>query len=475
MFEKRDYNRIIMIESCDKGVDHMQRGSDLTTGNIGRKVIGFVGPIILTNLIQAIYGLVDMVTVGHFVGASGMSAVSMGAQITTVVLVLVNGLSNGGTVVSAQLAGQGKREELKPVFGTLLTFFLIASVIVTAVGMVLARPLLRVINTPEAAFEQAVEYLLICMGGTIFVYGYNSMAAQLRAVGNSKAPMVIVIITVILNAILDVLFVAVLRMGVAGAALATVICQCASLILVSLYIKYKTDLFDFKRASFRIHKHYLTLVLKIGLPQAIQFLFASSSFVFMSGLVNIYGVDASAAAGAAAKIQMLANVPAQGMMAGLMTVTAQNLAVGQPKRVVEGFRTGASFVTVIGLAIFAFCMAWPQAAFRIFTPELAVADIGIEYLRCMAFSFVLESIMFCMFGIISGSGYTPVTMCCGILSAFAARYSCAWLLSQTFMLGFKGIGIAYNAGPVITSLVCVVFLLTGKWKTARISVSKGKH
>ena len=453
----------------------MRSGVELTTGSIGRKVIGFAGPIILTNLIQAIYGLVDMVTVGHFVGASGMSAVSMGAQIMTVVLVLVNGLSNGGSIVSAQLAGQGKKSELQPVFGTMLTFFFVASVFVTAAGMLLARPLLRVINTPEAAFEQAVQYLLICMGGTIFVYGYNSMAALLRGVGDSKAPMVIVIITVILNAVLDVLLIAVFRLGVVGAALATVICQGVSLILVALYIKFKTDFFDFRLRSFRIHKRYLALVLKIGLPQAIQFLFASSSFVFMSGLVNIYGVDASAAAGAAAKIQMLANVPAQGMMAGLMTVTAQNLAVGQPKRVMEGFRTGAAFVTAIGLVIFAVCMAFPQAVFRIFTPEAAVVEIGIAYLRCMAFSFVLESVMFCMFGIISGSGHTPVTMCCGILSAFAVRYGCAWLLSQVFMLGFNGIGIAYNGGPVVTSLICVVFLLSGKWKTARVTVNKEEN
>ena len=131
-------------------------------------------------------------------------------------------------------------------------------------------PIFRVINTPEVAFEQAVQYLLICMGGTIFVYGYNCMAALLRGVGDSKAPMVIVIITVILNAALDVLLIAVFRLGVVGAALATVICQCASLVLVSLYIKYKTDFFDFKLSSFRIHKGYLSLVIKIGLPRCIN-------------------------------------------------------------------------------------------------------------------------------------------------------------------------------------------------------------
>ena len=145
----------------------MEHSGDLVSGSIGKKVIGFAAPIILTNLIQAIYGLVDMVTVGHFIGASGMSAVSMGAQITSVVLVIVNGLSNGGTIISAQLAGQKLHKNISYVVGSMLTFFAILALVLTAVIMLLCRPLLSVINTPPAAFEQAVQYLLICMAGTI--------------------------------------------------------------------------------------------------------------------------------------------------------------------------------------------------------------------------------------------------------------------------------------------------------------------
>lgn len=450
----------------------MERHGDLTAGNVGKKVIGFSAPIIFSNLVQAVYGLVDMVTIGHFVGPSGMSAVSMGAQITAVILVIVNGLSNGGSIISAQLEGQGKRKDLPSVFGSMLSFFLLLSLVVTAAVLLLTRPLLRVINTPPAAFEQAVQYLLICAAGTIFIYAYNSMVAVLRGLGDSKTPMVIVVITVILNAVLDVLLIAVIPLGVVGAALATIFCQFVSMILLGIHVKRKTDLFDFKLHSYRINKVYLGLILKIGLPQAIQFVFASSSFVFLSGLVNVYGVEASAAAGAAAKIQTIANLPSQGMMVGLMTVTAQNLAVGEPKRALKGMRIGMAFVTAISLLIFGFCMIFPYAAFRIFTPEIAVASVGIDYLRCMAFSFVLESIMFCMFGLISGSGYTPVTMCCGILSAFAVRYGFAWLLSRTFALGFNGIGLAYNAGPIVSSLICVIFMVSGKWKNARISLNR---
>ena len=450
----------------------MGRVTDLTSGSIGKKVVGFSAPIILSNLIQAVYGIVDMVTVGQFVGSSGMSAVSMGAQITTVILVLMNGLSNGATVIAAQLTGQGKRDRVPVVLGTVLTFFAIFAVAITALTMLLARPLLRVINTPAVAFEQAVHYLLICAAGTIFVYLYNCMAALLRGMGDSKTPMVIVIITVILNAVLDVLFIVVFRWGVVGAALATIFCQLVSAVILAVYIARKAKLFDFRPSSFRINGEYLRLILKIGLPQSIQFLFASSSFVFLSSLVNLYGVDASAAAGAAAKIQTIANLPAQGMMLGIMTMTAQNLAAGQPKRVTKGMGIGMAFSAAVSFVIVVLCMISPTAVFRIFTPDTAVAAAGVGYLRCMAASFIIEGVMFCMFGVISGSGYTPVTMCCGILSAFVARYACAQLFSNVLEMGFNGIGLSYLTAPVFSTLICLLFILSGKWKTSRVNVKK---
>ncbi len=448
----------------------MGSNTSLVSGSAGKKLLSFSAPIILANLIQAIYGIVDMVVVGQYIGSSGMSAVSMGAQITAVVMVLAGGLSNGGTIIAAQLFGKGEHKELPRLLGTLLSFFIIISLVLTAALMLLTRPLLSAINTPDVAFEQAVQYFLICMAGTIFVYTYNCMSAMLRGIGNSTTPMIIVIITVVLNALLDILLIAVIPLGVAGAAIATITCQFLSMLLTALYIKFKTSFFDFKLSSFRINKLYLSLVLKIGMPQSIQFLFASSSFVFLSGLVNLYGVNASAAAGAAAKIQTLANLPAQGMMTGLMALTAQNLAANEPKRVMKGMWTGMVFAGAISLVVYALCFIFPTQAFRIFTPDAEVAAAGIDYLQIMAISFVLESFMFCMFGVIAGSGYTPLTMCCGIISAFVARYSAAWILSQVLMLGFNGIGLSYTVGPIVSSTICIIFLLTGKWKTPRVQV-----
>lgn len=449
----------------------MEKKSSLVSGDVGKALIKFSAPIIFSNLIQAIYGLVDMMVVGHFVGSTGMTAVSMGAQITNVVMMVANGLANGGSVMAAQMTGRGENKEIPKIFGTLLTFFLFAAVALSIALIGFARPLLLLINTPTEALSQAVTYLVICLAGTLFVYSYNCMAALLRGLGNSKVPMVIIIITVALNAVLDLLFIGVFSIGAAGAALATILCQMTSTILVVLYVRNKAGLFSFRLSSFRICKQYLALSVKIGLPQSIQSFFASTSHLFLSSLVNLYGVSAAAAAGAAGKIQTLAALPSQGMMSGLMILTAQNLAIDQPKRVMQGMRSGMLFSFSISAVIFALCMAFPGTAFRIFTPEPEVAAIGIGFLRRIIGAFLLESFMFCMFGVIAGSGYTPMTMCCGVLSAFAVRYGCAWLFSQIFHWGFNGIGIAYLAGPVVSSTICILFLLSGKWKSPRVRVS----
>lgn len=447
------------------------KGRTLTTGPVGKNLILFAAPIILSNLIQAVYGLVDMMVVGHFVGSTGMTAVSMGAQITTVVMTTINGLANGGSAVAAQMTGRGKHGDLHKLFGTLLSAFLLLAVAMSLLLAWLSRPLLEVINTPAAAFDQALQYLLICLSGTVFVYCYNCMAALLRGMGNSKTPMMIILITVALNAVLDLLFIGPLSMGVSGAAAATVISQLLSVVLVSFYVKYRAKLFSFSPSLFRISGKHLALVVKIGLPQSIQAFFASTSHLFLSSIINLYGVSAAAAAGVAGKIHTLASLPAQGMLTGLMTLTAQCLSAGETKRVMRGMRSGMLFSFSISAVLSALCLVIPETVFRIFVDDPVVISVGVGFLHRIIGAFLLESIMFCMFGVIAGAGYTPLTMCCGIMSAFAVRYICAWIFSQVLGWGFNGVGLGYLVGPVVSISICSIFLLTGKWRSLRVRVT----
>ena len=267
---------------------------DLTVGNVALKTIGFAVPIIITNLLQALYNIADMAIVGHFIGSAGMSAVNIGGQVTMIILVFCQGVSNGGGILVSNLFGAKKKELIPKVVGTMLSFFFLLALFFIVLVLALGVPILKGLDTPPEAFAGTKTYLFICIAGTIFIYFYNVLAAVLRGIGESFRPMIFVAITVALNIGLDALFVGPMHMGVAGAALATIISQFISMCMAIWYVR-KLGLFDFKLPSFKIDKDFLKVMLKIGIPQGLQFALTNISFLLIMGFINPYGVAASAA------------------------------------------------------------------------------------------------------------------------------------------------------------------------------------
>ena len=209
---------------------------DFTTGSIPKKLLHFAFPFMLSTLLQTAYGMVDMMVVGHYVGSSGLSAVSISSQTLWMTTALCMGFSNAGQIVIAQMLGAGRRKDLQKAIGTLALTLFGAAVLVTVLGMSLARPLLRLLQTPAESFEEAVSYLLIAFAGTIFTFGYNMVSAIFRGMGDSKHPLIFVIVAAVVNLILDLVAVAVFHMGVAGAALATIAGQGVSLVVSIIYL-----------------------------------------------------------------------------------------------------------------------------------------------------------------------------------------------------------------------------------------------
>lgn len=443
---------------------------DLTTGSITKKLIAFTLPLIAINLLQAVYNIVDMIIVGQFVGSAGMSAVSIGGQVTHLVLAICNGLSNGGSAYIGQLFGSKRGSEAKSVVGTLLSFLLLVSIIFTVGIIALRMPLLDALNTPAESLAQTRDYLTVCMLGTVFIYVYNALSAALRGIGESLNPMLYVIITTVENIILDLLFVAVFKWGAAGAAAATVISQFTSMCLVISYTKKHTQLFDFKLSSFKIHSKKLKQIIKIGLPQAIQFTATNISFLFISALINSYGVSASAAAGAANKLWTFGTLPGMSCMSALVTMTSQNLPSGNYRRIIKGMFCSIGISVAIAGIFFALCQITPSGMYSLFTSDASVSEAGIDYLRIYSISFFDEVIMFCMFGVLTGAGYTTVTMACSIISAFGVRYALAYVLSKYTVLGFSGIALAYSCAPLVGICAGSIFLISGRWKTSRIKL-----
>ena len=442
---------------------------DLTVGNVALKTIGFAVPIIITNLLQALYNIADMAIVGHFIGSAGMSAVNIGGQVTMIILVFCQGVSNGGGILVSNLFGAKKKELIPKVVGTMLSFFFLLALFFIVLVLALGVPILKGLDTPPEAFAGTKTYLFICIAGTVFIYFYNVLAAVLRGIGESFRPMIFVAITVALNIGLDALFVGPMHMGVAGAALATIISQFISMCMAIWYVR-KLGLFDFKLPSFKIDKDFLKVTLKIGIPQGLQFALTNISFLMIMGFINPYGVAASAATGAVTKIGTFAVLPVQALMTALFTMTAQNIPVKQYQRILKSMFVSMGISLLFTGFIFLLAHLIPEAMLGIFTTDPEVIAIGSEYLKILTISYMIESLMFCLYGIITGGGHTYYVFGCAILSAFIIRFTFSWIFSTYTSLGLMGIGWAYVLAPACSGLAALIFILTGKWKKNRVKV-----
>ena len=445
----------------------MNDRKDLTSGSVAKKLLYFALPIVAMNLLQAVYNIVDMIIVGQFVGASGMSAVGIGGQITMLVMVTCSGLSNGCAIYSGNLTGLKRHDEIKHYVGSMFSFLLALSLVMSALIILFRAPILGALNTPPESYGETEDYLIICMLGTVFVYGYGLLSAALRGIGESVNPLIVVLITTVENIVLDLLFVAVIPMGAAGAALATVISQATSFILVAVYTYRHTHLFDFRLSSFKVHTDKLKAQLSLGTPQAIQYVCTNISFLFISSLVNSYGISASAAAGAATKLGSFGTLPGIACMTAIVTLTAQNHPLKNYKRIIGGMLWAMSLCLCFAAVFMGLCLAVPGAMYGLFTNDPHVLEVGTDYLRWFSVSFIDETIMFCFMGVISGAGYTKAAMCSGIISAFGVRYVAAYLLSHFTALGFNGIALAYSCAPLVGISICSYFVITGKWKVHR--------
>lgn len=444
--------------------------TDLTTGNLWVKIFRFSIPLIITNLLQAIYNIADMMIVGHYVGKTGMSAVSNGGQVTAVVLCIVLGISNAGAVMVAQLTGAKRKNEVSKLMGTLMVTFIVIAIALTVIVSIGSVPILHWLNTPESAYDDTYSYLRICVMGTVFVYIYNFMRAVLNGSGNSKAPMVLIFISTCTNLVLDLLFVGVCSYGTAGAAFATLLSQIMSAVMIIVYTAKKTDLLDQGMNLFYVSVDYLKTLLKIGLPQSIQFSLTTLSFLCLAGLVNTYGVEASAAAGAVSKLSSFAVLPAQAVMGALITMTAQNIGAMQFDRALKGTKMGILYSLPLAMAFFLLSLLKPDFMLGLFVDDQSVINIGLRYLQILATSFLIEAIMFCLFGLLTGAGYTNITLICAIVSSFIVRYGLAKIFTLVTPLGFLGIAAAYPFAPIASTVICLCFIGSGKWKNSRIKV-----
>ena len=436
---------------------------DFTQGNISRHLIKFALPYLLANLLQALYSVADMMIVSWMCGTNSMSGVNIGGQITQMIMMLVSGLTVGGTVLVGQYYGARQDEEVKRTIGTMLSLLTIMGIVLMAIMLIACDGALRLLNTPAESFSEAHNYLVISLWGTLCVFWYNALSSIQRGMGDSKRPLIFVAIACVVNVGLDLLMVGPWQMGAAGAALATIISQGISVLLCAGYLGTHGFIFDFKPSSFKIHGDKVKLLIKIGLPSSVQSFVTNLSFLMMTAIVNGFGVAASAAVAVCGKFNSFGIMPALAMSSSVSSLAAQNIGAGKYDRAVEALKVGLKISVVIGIAVFAFTQLCPQLILEMFNAEPAVIDYGVTYLRAFCFDYLIVPFVFCINGLMLGAGHSMFSLVNNMLSAILLRVPVAYFVSKT-SLGLAGVGAAAPAASLASLIVGVWFLLSGRWK-----------
>ena len=449
----------------------------LTEGNIPLLLTRFAIPYMAANLLQALYGAADMIIVGQFTDAAGLSAVSIGSQFIFMINSIVIGLSLGGTIMIGRFFGAGQTGEIRETIGTMLTLFTIMSVVITAglllfidpiVWLLFIDPIVWLLGTPEESFEPTRGYVFINVAGLATMFAYNALAAVFRGFGDSTSPLMFVAVACVLNIVGDLALVGIFGMGANGAAIATVFSQGFSAYLAVIYARRADYHFDFRLSSMRIKWDKLVNLLRIGLPMAVQFSLTSISFIFILATVSkMGGVAAAAAIGITGKLNGFTMLPPHSFAAAISAMVAQNIGAGKPKRARSTLFSGLAISLAFGVVTFAVLFFFPEGVIRIFTPDRELIDATALYLKSFSIDCVLVCLVFCLNGFFNGCGHTTFTMMNNIFCAFAVRVPATWVLSGIAGASLFTVGFAAPLASLLTIVISLWFLKSGKWKTPR--------
>ena len=439
---------------------------DLTRGPVVSQLFRFALPLFVSNALQALYNLVDMVVVGNYIGASGMSAVSIGGDILHLLTFVAMGFSSAGQVIIARDVGAGRRDDVKKTIGTMFSFLLAASLAIALVCFGLRHSVLRWLNTPAASWQYTMDYMVTCICGLVFIYGYNIVSAILRGMGDSKRPFVFIAIAAVLNTVLDVLFVKYLGMEVFGAALATVIGQGVSFVASIIYLVRHRDSFgfDFKPASFRIDGPAFRRLLALGIPMAIQSAAVSFSKIILMAWINLFDVTYSALAGIYNKVGMMVGIVSNSFAAAGSTMVGQNLGARAHGRVNRTLLTVLVSGMAISLALHLVMVLWPDVVYGIFTPDAALLAVASVLTLPIIFNFYGAATRSVAFSLINGSGRSGLNLAVAIIDGVFARIGLAALMGFAMHMDCFGFWMGDALAGFMPFVIGGAFYLSGKWR-----------
>ncbi len=451
---------------------------DFTRGPVFLPLVTFSVPFMLSNALQVLYNVVDMVIVGRFLGSAGLAAVSNATRLFHLLMMMCLGLSMSGQVYISQLLGAGRRRELNTAIGTFFSTIFGVGVIVSILGCMFSTQVLRMVGVPEEIFSDARSYFLVCAGGIVFSYGYNCVSAVLRGMGDSKRPFLFIAIASVLNIVLDIVFIRSCGWGVAGAAFATILSQALSFVfaLVYLYRRREAFGFDFRPASFRIDPAIFRSQLRLGVPFVLRFGAINVSMLFVIRLVNSLGVTAAAVFGAGVQLDDIVTKVTQGIMMAATAMVGQNFGAGKFDRVRKTVEYSWLFGAGFYILFTFFLLTRTEAMFRIFTDDKEVLALSHTFARNIVWQFPALILMRGTNGFINGIGNARLGLVFSILDGFVLRIGCSYLLGTVCGMGFRGFVLGYAVAAYGMSVPGVIYFYLCPWQRRNVVLSpSGKN
>ena len=441
--------------------------TDMTTGNPTSHILKFALPLLIGNLFQQLYNMVDSLIVGNFVGANALASVGTCGSINFLFFSLSSGLAIGIGIIVAQYFGAGDEENVRMTIANSIYVLLMAASVVSLLGIVFCPQILRLLSTPDSIIESSIIYMRTTCAGIICIAFYNGVATILRALGDSKTPLYFLILSSIINVVLDLVFVLNLGWEVFGVAFATIISQAVSAFTCIIYAYKKVSYFHLTRKQLKPNKRIIIRSFKLGVPVALQNSMIAISCMVLQGVVNSFGETVMAANTIISRIEQIVQQPYGSLSMALTTYSGQNIGARKTERVKMGFRKATLMALVFSLVMIPIAYLFGRQIVGAFVKEAEVIDMGAKALRITSLCYFGLGMIYVPRAILNGSGDTGFALINGITEV-VCRIGYSQIFTRIPLLGYWGIWVTTGITWITTAAVCIIRYMSGKWKEKAI-------
>lgn len=436
---------------------------DMTKGRPAKLLIQFSVPMLVGNLFQQFYNMVDAMIVGRFVGANALGAVGATGAINFLFFSLTFGLSAGIGIVISQFFGAGQMQRVKQAISTAIYVMIFSSILMGGLGIILARPIMTLLKTPAEMLEDAILYMRITCAGMLAVGLYNGFASILRALGDSVTPLLFLSVACILNVALDYIFVASFGWGVLGVGVATIIAQVVAAVGCVIFARMYNSLFHIPLKEFVLHQDLLKRSLSLGIPVALQNSMIAISCIFLQWVINGFGPVSVAAFTVQNRFEQLVQQPFNSLGAALATYTGQNMGAGQVERVKQGFWAGTRISIIFSLVMLPINWFFAEDIMRWFTTDEVVIAAGAQGIQIVCCFYAALGMIYVTRNVLNGSGDANFAMLSGFVEV-GGRVGFALPLSMIPVIGSLSIWFTTGLTWTLTALISCIRYAQGKWK-----------